>query len=115
MSIIASSITYSRLLIAKRITWDQRFFGTEHQVYDPFSERIWDINFAAACGKITGAGLACRYSLWGHPEKYLVELGSVFSFVGFKPEYAGKLNYYCSTDANALTQIPRKHCVIFIL
>jgi len=50
------------------------------------------------------AGIPCA----GHPEKYLVELGTVFSFVGFKPEYAGKLNYYCSTDANAPTQISRQ-------
>jgi len=57
------------------------------------------------------AGIPCA----GHPEKYLVELGTVFSFVGFKPEYAGKLNYYCSADANALTQIFRNHFMIFLL
>ena len=66
-------------------------------------------NFATGCGKNTGAGLAVRYSLWGHPEKYLVELVAVFAFVGLTSGYAGKLNYSCSADADALTQIFHNH------
>ena len=45
----------------------------------------------------------------------LVELGAVFAFVGFTSGYAGKLNYSCSADAHALTQISCNHCVIFLL
>ena len=87
----------------------------ERQVYELSRERIWEISFATGCCKINGAGLACRYSLWGHPEKYLVELWPGVAFVGSKPEYAGKLIYSCSVDANELTQIFRNHCVIFLL
>ncbi len=80
-----------------------------------FAKEYGSFIFATGCCKITGAGLACRYSLWGHPKKYSLELGAGFAFVGFKPEYAGKLNYCCSADAHALTQISRNHGVIFLL
>ena len=38
-----------------------------------FAKEYGSFIFATGCCKITGAGLACRYSLWAHPKKYLVE------------------------------------------
>ncbi len=37
----------------------QGLFGTEHWVYDSFRQRIRDINFATACGKIPGVCFTC--------------------------------------------------------
>ena len=48
---------------SQRTAGSEGLFGTEYWVYDPFRQRIRDINFATGCCKITGAGLACRYSL----------------------------------------------------
>jgi len=59
---------------------------------------------------------------WGHHCLLIEKIKDVpvrfwymLIFRRLKLEYAKKLNYSCSADAHALTQISRNHCVIFLL